>query len=505
MGVPPERLPLARQTVAYPLIPSRLQDRSNAFHDPTRAHPLPMNSAEKLSNWLTEQRIGLLAVDQDVDPAAFEATALLEHLEAGGPPPPVIFNRARALDGSIGRFRLLFNAFASLPAVAAALRCNAPNWPAVLHHYVAQVRTLMDPIVVADVPAQQHRVTGRDVDLRILPWTRHIAGEGGEYFTPIAVSRAPGGSRRHNLSWNRAMYLDPTHIGIHLSPKDLWGFHREAEQAGQALPVALVLGHHPAFQLGSAAVATSSLDEYRIAGALLGTGVRVAPSLTFGDELLVPAESEVIIEGRLLPGVRCVEGPFGEYMRYLGPQKLSHVVEVDAITWRPDPVIVEIFTCHLDHLNAHISIEASLLEKAQSAVAGVTGVSWFRGGGPTTLVIAMRKTNEGQPMRAAMAAMSAVNLVKQVIVVDDDIDIEDPQQVLWAVSTRVRCDQDMTLLRNLQGIPLDPAGSGPFDPISGFIMDATWPLRRPHPPNGRVADAVLTRFPLSHYRTRDAD
>ena len=110
------------------------------------------------------------------------------------------------------------------------------------------------------------------------------------------------------------MYLDPTHIGIHLSPKDLWGFHREAEQAGQALPVALVLGHHPAFQLGSAAVATSSLDEYRIAGALLGTGVRVAPSLTFGDELPVPAESEVIIEGRLLPGVRCVEGPFGEML-----------------------------------------------------------------------------------------------------------------------------------------------------------------------------------------------
>jgi 2,5-furandicarboxylate decarboxylase 1 len=218
---------------------------------------------------------------------------------------------------------------------------------------------------------------------------------------------------------------------------------------------------------------------------------------------MVPADAEAIIEGRLLPGTRVVEGPFGEYMRYLGPQKLSHVLEVDAITWRKGAVIVEIFTCHLDHLNAHISIEASFLDKAQASVPQVTGVSWFRGGGPTTLVIAMRKTSEGQPMRAAMAAMSASNLLKQVIVVDADIDIEDSQQVLWAVSTRMRAESGLVPLKNLPGISLDPSGSGPFDATSGFIMDATWPLNRPHPPVGRVADALLERFPLSRYKIRN--
>jgi 2,5-furandicarboxylate decarboxylase 1 len=232
--------------------------------------------------------------------------------------------------------------------------------------------------------------------------------------------------------------------------------------------------------------------------------VRVAPSRTFGEELLIPADADVVIEGRLLPGVRTVEGPFGEYLRYLGPQKISHVIEVDAITWRKGAVILEIFSCHLDHLNAHVSIEASLLEKAQAAVPQVRGVSWFRGGGPTTLVIAMRKTAEGQPMRAAMAAMSSSNLVKQVIVVDDDIDIESSNQVLWAVSTRLRSESGFVPLKNLPGIPLDPSGTGPFDPTSGFVMDATWPLGRPHPPVGRVADAELARFPLSRYRIRDA-
>jgi UbiD family decarboxylase len=108
-------------------------------------------------------------------------------------------------------------------------------------------------------------------------------------------------------------------------------------------------------------------------------------------------------------------------------------------------------------------------------------------------------------MRAAMAAMATSNLVKQVIVVDDDIDIENSNQVLWALSTRMPAESNLTMLKNQQGIPLDPSGSGGFDPASGFIMDATWPLKRPHPPNGKVDDAVLDRFPLAKYRIRDAD
>jgi UbiD family decarboxylase len=453
-----------------------------------------------LRDWAAGVR--LKVVEDLVDPAAYEATAILEQMEAMGTPPPVKFPRVRSLDGSSGRFSLLFNAYASLDSVAAALGSEAKSWPAILQDYVKRVRVLKEPVRVEKGAVQTHVASGKEVDLRILPWTRHVAGEGGDYFTPIAVARDPNGSR-YNLSWNRSMYLDPRHIGVHMSPKDLWRFHRAKEGEGKPLPIALVLGHHPAFNLAAAAAAPATLDELHLAGALLGDGVRVVASRSYGEELMVPADAEAIIEGRLLPGVRAVEGPFGEYMRYLGPQKLTHVLEVDAITWRDGATILEIFTCHLDHLNAHISLEASLLEKAQASVPQVTGVSWLRGGGPTTLVISMRKTAEGQPMRAAMAAMAAQNILKQVIVVDDDIDIESSNQVLWAVSTRMRCDTGINLLHNLQGITLDPSGTG-YDPTSGFIMDATWPLKRPHPPTGKVDDAVVARFPLSRYRIRDA-
>ena len=460
-------------------------------------------TAASLAGWLADPRVPLRLVEDLVDPAAFEATAILEQLEAQGAPPPVLFPRVRSLDGSSGEFKLLFNAYGALSSIAAALDSGAQSWPALLRDYVKRVRDVREPARVERAAVHENVVRGSEVDLRILPWSRHVAGEGGDYFTPIAVARATSGTRRHNLSWNRAMFLDERHVGVHISPRDLWSFHRAAEGSGEPLPVALVLGHHPAFNLGAAAIAGSAQDEYTMAGALLGQPVRVVPSRSYSDELMVPADAEAIIEGRLLPGTRVVEGPFGEYMRYLGPQKLSHVLEVDAITWRKGAVIVEIFTCHLDHLNAHISIEASFLDKAQASVPQVTGVSWFRGGGPTTLVIAMRKTNEGQPMRAAMAAMSASNLLKQVIVVDADIDIEDSQQVLWAVSTRMRAESGLVPLKNLPGISLDPSGSGPFDATSGFIMDATWPLNRPHPPVGRVADALLERFPLSRYKIRN--
>ena len=458
----------------------------------------------KLADWLAHPRVRLKIVDDAVDPAAFEATAILEQLEVAGAPPPVLFPKVRSLDGSQGEFKLLFNAYGTLDSVAAAIGSEAATWPDLLKDYVRKVRDLREPVRVAQAPVHENVLRGDTLDLRILPWTRHVAGEGGDYFTPIIVARDPAGVRRYNLSWNRAMILDERHVGVHISPRDLWGFHRTAEGSAQSLPVALVLGHHPAFNLGAAALAAASVDEYHLAGALMGQGVRVVPSQSYGEELLVPADAEVIIEGRLLPGTRAVEGPFGEYMRYLGPQKLSHVLAVDAITWRKGAVIVEIFTCHLDHLNAHVSIEASFLEKAQASCPQVTGVSWFRGGGPTTLIVSMKKTNEGQPMRAAMAAMSASNLVKQVIVVDDDIDIENPGQVLWAVSTRMRADTGLVPLRGLQGISLDPSGSGPYDSTSGFVMDATWPLNRPHPPVGRVDDAVLKKFPLSRYRIKDA-
>lgn len=463
-----------------------------------------MTTAANLSDWIARHgaALGMRRVMDQVDPSSFEATAILAQMETATGAPPVLFERVSGLDGEPSPFRMLFNAYASFEAIAATLRSPAQRW-----------RDLLEalPRLTADTrphrrrdsgPIHDNVVRGDDVDLAILPWTRHVEGEGGDYFTPIVVARQPD-AERYNLSWNRVMHFGPRHAGIHISPRQLWAFQRTAEERGEELRIALVLGHHPGFNMAAASLTVMAVDEYHVAGALLGEPVDVVPSVSYGDELLVPAEAEVVIEGRILPRVRAVEGPFGEYMKYLGPQKLSNVLEVDAITWRDDPTIVEIFAGHHDHLNAHLAIHASLLTAARNAVPQVVDLAWFTGGGPTTAVIALKKSAEGQAVRAALAVIAAGNLIKQVIVVDDDIDVFDAQQVMWAVSTRVKAGEDVNILRGLQGSLLDPSNPG-FGPAEGLVIDATWRLDNPRPPMARVPEDAISRHPLSDYTIEEA-
>ena len=441
--------------------------------------------------------LGMLTITDLVDPAAFEATAILAQMETPDGAPPVMFAAVKNLLGEQSVFRMLFNVYSRRNSVMRTIGTTAEHWREWLVRLPELSADLRPHRTISDGPVHTQVYRGDDVDLRILPWTRHVEGEGGDYLTPIVVAREPGATR-YNLSWNRAMFFDRQHIGVHISPRQLWAFQRSAEAGGEDLPVALVLGHHPAFNLAAASLTAMAVDEYAVAGALMGEPVEVIPSLSYGSDLLVPAHAEAIVEGRLLAGKRAVEGPFGEYMRYLGPQKLSHVLEVDAITHRDDPVVTEIFAGHLDHLNAHVSIHASLLAAAQNAVPQVIDLGWFTGGGPTTAVISMKKSAEGQPVRAALAVIAAGNLVKQVIVVDDDIDVFDAQQVLWAVSTRVKAGDDVSILKGLQGSLLDPSNPG-FGTTEGLIIDATWRLDSPRPPIARVPDDAVRRFPIGQY------
>jgi 2,5-furandicarboxylate decarboxylase 1 len=458
---------------------------------------------QSLGAWLDlyGHELGLIRIGDLIQPHDYEASAILAQFETSEGGPPVLFDRVGDIDGSPSDARLLFNAYSRMQAVQRALGLDGQSVREVLEQLSARSADLHPPKLIGNAPVQAVVRRGTEVDLRRLPWTRHVEFEGGDYFTPIIAAKSPG-SDRYNLSWNRVMFLDHRHAGVHISPRQLWAFHRESEDAGDDLPAALVLGHHPAFNLAAAALTAMATDEYHVAGALLGGSLEVAPSVSFGDDLLIPAQAELIVEGRLLAGKRVVEGPFGEYMRYLGPQKLSHVFEADAITSRPSPIILEIFAGHQDHLNAHISIHASLLAAARAAVPQVVDVGWFKGGGPTTAVVALRKSADGQPVRAAMALLAAGNLIKQVIVVDQDIDVFDAQEVMWAISTRVRAGDDLTILKGLQGSLLDPSHPG-FGTTTGFVIDATWPVAQPRPPIARVPQESIDRFPLARYTIQE--
>lgn len=457
-----------------------------------------------LRQWIeTLERVApseLVRVKKAIDPSKFEATAIAEKLESERRYPAILFEAPKALKGGNQSFRLLMNTFGTFSKMAVALDLP-PDTPR--KRLMEEILTRQDKgveltkVAPTDAPVRQNTVAMVDLDLNILPIVRHVEMDGDRYLTPIVVSRNLE-TGRYNISWNRMMYLDPKHLAIYMSPRHLWSYFVEAESANKNLPIAVVLGHHPAFHMTGALLTPLERDEYEVAGSFLGESIRVTPSLCFGEDLYIPADAEIVIEGEIVAGQRTVEGPFGEYTGYTGPQRVSWLFEARALNYRSDGVIIDIFPCKTEHMNAHLPVEASIFRTVRAAVPSVIDTSWVDSGGPLTIIIRMKKKVEGEPMRAAMAAFSASNFIKIAIVVDNDIDPTSLREVMWAISTRVQPESDVQSLKGLQGQVLDPS-LGHEIKGSGMIIDATKPLDRPFPRKGLVPEEVLRKVSLEEY------
>jgi 2,5-furandicarboxylate decarboxylase 1 len=440
----------------------------------------------------------IVRISKTVHPARFESACVVDALERQGRFPAVLFESVTDLEGRPTSAKIMNNTFGNFRKIGLALGLDTSDRVRIMDRILDRsTRSLPVKKVKKTASPVKYRVTERkDLDLSTLPLIRHTDMDGGPYLTPIVVSRGPGG--RYNVSWNRMQYLDRKHLAIYMSPRHLWSYFAVSESKDASLPIAVVLGHHPAFLLTGAMLTPLNADEYEAVGGVMDEPLEVTPSETWGEDFLVPAQAEMIIEGRIMARKRCVEGPFGEFTGYTGAQRLSWVAEIEAVTMRESPVIIDIFPCKTEHINAHLPIEASIYQRAKQAVPGVVKTCWVGSGGPFNLIMSLKKRTEGEPMRAAMAAMSASNFIKHVIVVDDDIDPEDMHEVMWALSSRVQADQDLTVLRNLQGQVLDPSLRHEIK-SSGMIIDATKPMDRPFPRRGSVPEEVRRRFDLAKY------
>jgi 2,5-furandicarboxylate decarboxylase 1 len=226
--------------------------------------------------------------------------------------------------------------------------------------------------------------------------------------------------------------------------------------------------------LASQAIAALDEDEMEIAGALLGRAIEVVKCRT--NAVRVPAHAEIVIEGRILPGVRELEGPFGEFPQYYGPRALREVIEVDAITHRSHPIFHTIVGGSFEHLVlGGVAREATLLQHLRRSFPNVLDVRLTRGGTCRYhLVVKIDKQRAGEPKNIIMCAFGGHYDIKQVIVVDKDVDISSPDEVEWAVATRFQADRDLVLVAGAQGSKLDPSSN---DGISAKLgLDATAPF-----------------------------
>jgi len=361
------------------------------------------------------------------------------------------------------------NLIADRQWMADALGVSSPE---MLKRFQQAVRNPLKSVEVASGPAQE--VVHRDVDLmRELPIPTHNELDSGPYIAAgILFCRDPE-SGVQNLSIHRCQISAKNRIGILLLPRHTLSFANKAAERNAALEVAIVIGVDPATLLASQAIVPLGFDELEIAGALHGQPVEVVKCKT--NEVRVPANAEIVIEGSIYAHEREAEGPFGEFPQYYSPRIESHVLHVDAITHRKNPIFHTIVGGSTEHLLlGGIAREATILDHLQRAFPDVKDVHLARGGVCRYhLVVQLDKRSE-QAKNVILGAFAAHYDIKQVIVVDPDVNIHDPVEVQWAVATRFQGDRDLVVISGAQGSKLDPSARSGVSTKMGF--DATVPL-----------------------------
>lgn len=314
------------------------------------------------------------------------------------------------------------------------------------------------PQLVERGPAQEHvHTSGFDLE-RMLPALHHTADDGGRFITAgIVIVRDPE-TGTYNASYHRLQLAGANRTGIKLDHgRHLRLAYDRAKARREPLPVAVCIGadlalHYTAATMGSQM--PEHADELAVAGGLSGRPLPVLKAVT--QDLLVPAETEIVLEGRILIDGTMYEGPFGEFVGYLSPADDAPVVEISAVTHRTRPIYHAIngYGRETIMLRKYV-LEASLLKVLQPAVPIVTDVEMSAGGlHRFHAVVQVKKSSpqhEGLERNAIMAAFGALKDLDLVIVVDDDIDIRDPLDVEYALATRMEASRDLFVVPAARG------------------------------------------------------
>ena len=289
----------------------------------------------------------------------------------------------------------------------------------------------------------------------------------------LVIARNPQ-SGEQNVSINRLQINGPDTLGILILPRELNKFFEMAEYKDQYLPVSISIGSDPMSLLASQAILPFNNDELGVAGGLLKNPLDVEKCIT--NDVRVPASSEIIIEGRLLPNVREPEGLFGEFPQYYGTAGKRQVIKIDAITHRKDPIYHTIVPAAMEHLLlGAIPREASILTALQSQFSNVIDVHLSRGGVCRYhLAVKVKKRLEGEQKNIIFGAFASHADVKLVIVVDEDVDVHNSTSVEWAVATRFQASSDTIVVRRALGSKLDPSGKDGL--VDKMGLDATKPF-----------------------------
>jgi len=394
--------------------------------------------------------------------ARWEASAIAVKAEKDLKEAPVlVLDRLRTADGRISPFPSVLDLFASRHRCAFALGSGYHR----LAHDMSERRSYrIKPVVIgrAEAPVKEVVKTGGSVDLGELPAIVHAAWDPGPYVSAGFLTTYDPDTHIDNCALQRGWLYNEREIRICVErySHNHWNI-RKWEERGESARVAFWVGHHPAVYLGAEARLGYPESHWEAAGGLVGEPLRLAPSETLGEDFFVPADAEFVIEGIVARGQVKPEGPFGEYTRYFGGQRLSPYLEVTCISHRRDAHWLSIIPGYGDEgygLGA-LRREGYVLDVVKRVVPQVTNV-YRPMSCPHHIYVQIRKTQDWQPRSVIMAVLSMPEAIKHVFVFDEDVNIFDEQEVLWAIGTRSDWSKDLIVVPDLFATSLDPTTTG---------------------------------------------
>lgn len=336
----------------------------------------------------------------------------------------------------------------------------------------------LHPVVVDSAPSQE--IVEKNWDIRKLPAPQVGTEEGGQYLTSSVVIAKDPDTGVRNASIMRCMITGRDRmtclmdIGRHLRD-----YYERAEARGKPLEITINNGVDPAVHIASvvpAVAAPIELDELGIASHLLGEPLTLVKAKTVGVEAVGTAQ--FVLEGELLPKVREPEGPAAEVTGYYAQKDDRWVIRVKGVTRRKNPIWHTIIPGREVYNAVGLMAEASIFRSISNQVPVVKDVVLTYGGcGFYHAVVQVEKNIEGIQRNVILATFASFPPLKQVVVVDSDVNIRDPQDVEWALATRFRPDRDIILIPDARGHELNPVTN---DGIGCKIgLDATAPYPRP--------------------------
>ncbi|MBL0159045.1 MAG: UbiD family decarboxylase [Bryobacterales bacterium] len=422
----------------------------------------------------------LISTRTPVDPVA-ELAGVYRHIGAGTPvAPPTRIGPAMLFESVKGyTMPVVTGVLASRQRTALLLGSTVERLPFDLLDALNHPRT---PITIpnAEAPCQQV-VIRPPFDLRtLIPAPTNTLLDAGPYFNMGLIRAEDPETGESDVTIHRMCLQGPDLLSVYFVPgRHIDQFRIKAEKAGRALPVSISMGLDPAIYLAACFEPPTTplgFDELTIAGGLRRRPVELVDCLTVAAKAI--ARAEIVLEGEILPGERIREDVqtntgycMPEFPGYLGvAQQSLPVIRIKAITHRTNPILQTIIGPGEEHVNlAGIPTEASILRLVENSMPGrlVNVYCHSAGGGKYLAIMQFRKaaaSDEGRQRQAALTAFAAFSELKHVILIDEDVNLFDTNDVLWAMTTRYQGDVSTMFLPGVRCHPLDPSQSPDFSP-----------------------------------------